>query len=382
MTVFAYDEARGVLISTWDTGVGCVASTLADLPKSAERDAAIGLAFCLTGLSRQVWRTYTHPASAADSLEPNTEGWRRQGEREAFAEVVTSLRNPNLPHGDHIVQSYILVEEAAHRVGRALHVLADQALTDRVVAEVEDELAAVEQAERGDLTGRAKQAVLLTRADVSPVQVSAANDLLRQHPLGSTGLLQDVDPTAAAVAAAHWLQAAAEVASEAADCHPTQVVLEADNIEALAVETPTLVLERLDAGETPRGVVTDLIKTAMTAAEGRLADPDALVHQIEEAKQKAQRFGPGDEELLAGLMPRVTPLDPMRPAHDLLEDLLDGIRGSWLLYRECAEYDDDDLEDFTDDEPEDNDEDLDDHIDTAFFEAVRTEATEHQGQLL
>ncbi|WIX92581.1 hypothetical protein [Amycolatopsis sp. DG1A-15b] len=159
-------------------------------------------------------------------------------------------------------------------------------------------------------------------------------------------------------------------------------MLEADNIESLAVETPTLVLERLDAGETPREVVTDLNKTAMTAAEGRLADPDALVHQIEEAKQKAQRFGPGDEELLAGLMPRVTPLDPMCPAHDLLEDLLDGIRGSWLLYRECADYDDDDLEDFTDDEPEDSDEDRDDHIDTAFFEAVRTEAAEHQGRLL
>jgi hypothetical protein len=203
---------------------------------------------------------------------------------------------------------------------------------------------------------------------------------MHEHPLGSTNLLQDVDPTAAAVAAAHWLQAAADIAAEVADCHPTTVVLEADNIEALAVETPTLVLERLDAGETPREVVTDLIRAAMTAAEGKLADPDTLVQQIEEAKQKAKRFGPGDEELLAGLMPRVTPLDPARPAHDLLEDLLDGIRGSWLLYRECADFDDDDLEDFTDDEAED--ENLDEQIDNEFFEAVRVKSAANQDRLL
>lgn len=250
-----------------------------------------------------------------------------------------------------------------------------------MVADVENELAAIEQAERGELSGRAKQALLLPRADASPLQVSAANDMLREHPLGSTRLLQDVDPTAAAVAAAHWLQAAADIAAEVANCHPTRIVLEADNIEALAVETPTLVLERLDAGETPREVVTDLVKAAMTAAEGKLADPDALVHQIEDAKQKARQFAPGNDALLAELMPRVTPLDPLRPAHDLLEDLLDGIRGCWLLYRECADYGDDDLEDFEVDDGEGN-EDVGGYIDTEFFEAVRTEATENEDRLL
>lgn len=98
---------------------------------------------------------------------------------------------------------------------------------------------------------------------------------MREYPLGSSRLLQDIDPTAASVAAAHWLQAAAGIAAEVADCHPTRVVLETDNIEALAVETPTLMLERLDSGEPRREVVTDLIKAAMTAAEGKLAHPDA-----------------------------------------------------------------------------------------------------------
>lgn len=58
--------------------------------------------------------------------------------------------------------------------------------------------------------------------------------------------------------AAHWLQAAAEVVAELAECDPTEVVIEADDIEALPVHTPTLVLERLYAGETPREVVSDL----------------------------------------------------------------------------------------------------------------------------
>jgi hypothetical protein len=107
-------------------------------------------------------------------------------------------------------------------------------LTDHVVADVEKELAAVELAEQGDLSGRARQAVVLTRADISPVQVVAADGLLRADPLGSARLFQEVDPTAAAVAAAHWLHAAANVASEVADCDPASAVVEADNIEAHA----------------------------------------------------------------------------------------------------------------------------------------------------
>jgi hypothetical protein len=39
---------------------------------------------------------------------------------------------------------------------------------------------------------------------------------------------------------------------------------------------------------------------------------------------------------------RTTPFDPMRPAQDRLEDLLDRIRGCWLLYQENMEDDDND----------------------------------------
>ena len=72
-------------------------------------------------------------------------------------------------------------------------------------------------------------------------------------------------------------------------------------------------------------------------------------------------------------MPRVTPLDPARPAQDLLEDLLDGIRGCWLLYRSHAELGDDvDLDD----------EAADEEIDEEFFAAVRAEAEAKRERLL
>jgi hypothetical protein len=32
----------------------------------------------------------------------------------------------------------------------------------------------------------------------------------------------------------------------------------------------------------------------------------------------------------------IATLDPLRPAHDLLKDLLDGLRGCWILYQESA----------------------------------------------
>jgi hypothetical protein len=151
VTDYAFDESRRLLLRTWDTGGGRVADTAAELRQTSRHEDVLRLAYALTRLSSHLWRTYTHPASAADSLEMNTEGWRRQ---------------PGLPQDDgYMIQSYVSVEEAAHRVGRALHALGDTTLTEHVVADVEAELAAVEHAERGGLSGRARQAVLLARAD-------------------------------------------------------------------------------------------------------------------------------------------------------------------------------------------------------------------------
>lgn len=187
----------------------------------------------------------------------------------------------------------------------------------------------MERAELGDLTGRSRQAMALTRAGASPAQVHAANTIFSASPLGSPALFTEVDPVAAAIAAAHWLQAAADVTAELTGLEPTQIIVEADNIEALAHATPTAVLERLELGLTPYTAITGMIGDAMIVAEGRIPDIDGLCERIDQGEQLAdQHQDPRVREALRKEI-RTTPLDPMRPAQDLLEDLLDGIRGCW-----------------------------------------------------
>lgn len=363
VTRYAIDEERGLLLAVWSTGLGDTAHVVADLPSDTDQDARSRLAAELSALSSALWRCYTHPASAALSLEPNTTGWRREGNREAFAKVLPALAKPNLPTGSTVLVSYIPVEEAAHRVGRALYQLGSTDLTDLLTAEVKAELEAVEQAELGDLSGRARQAVVLARADASPAQVAAADRLLHADPLNGDGLMTDVDPTAAAVAAAHWLKAAAEVAAEESGLEPEQIVLEADNIEALPHETPTLVLDALADGVSPHAVVTGLIQGAMTAATGKLPAIellDALSGQLKRLAPHIDMEDPGQREQLMDAL-RITPLDPSRPALDLLEDLLYGIHGCWLIFEEYAEPS----------EFGERDDSEDDEHDDAYYEAQR-----------
>ena len=341
MTRYAIDEQRGALVAAWATGDGDTAATVTELPFATPADQRYAVARTLTDLSAALWHAYTHPASAAgDDMEDNGEGWRRQGERDAFAGVPRALVEPNLPENGMILQSSVVVEEAAHRLGRALHAAGDAELTAAVAAEVGVEIAAVEQAELGDLSRRARQAVVLSRADASPVQVAEADRLLRENPLGADALFTTIDPTAAAVAAAHWLHAAATVAGEAAGQSVTGAIIEADTISALPVTTLTVVLDMIEDGAGPHEVVTELIRDAMAVAEGEVPDPLGLVDAVVEVQQAVERVAPDDEDALGHLLAevRATPLDPARPALDLLEDLLVGIDGCADLF---AEYTDD-----------------------------------------
>ncbi|KAB8183921.1 hypothetical protein FH608_048690 [Nonomuraea phyllanthi] len=375
MTRYAVDHRRKALIASWSTGSGDTAVDVADLPAGISSHDALNLAKALTQLSEICWRCYTHPASAADSHEPNSEGERRQEERDAFASVLTALTNPNLPSDSYMIQSYIQVEEAAHQVGRALHALNAAELTTRVTIDVGAELAAIEQAELGNLTERARQAVTLTREDASPLQVAQASNLLHDNPFGPEALFTEIDPAAAAIAAAHWLDAAATVTAESTGLPATQIVAEADNIEALPHETPTLVLELMADGATPRQAVMPLIRNALRVAEGEIPDITALQQRITAAEQLLdKRREDQSEPNLDALDLRITPLDPARPALDLLEDLLSGIRGCWLLYAEDAtEFD----------EAEDlDDEEWQKRRTAAFFAEVREEATAHRERLL
>lgn len=87
---------------------------------------------------------------------------------------------------------------------------------------------------------------------------------------------------------------------------------------------------------------------------------------------------------------RITPLDPSRPSLDLLEDLLYGIHGGWLIFEECAEPsgsgEPDDSEDdgwLEDDEHDDAYHEAQQEQSRAdFTEAVRALAAEDHDRLL
>jgi hypothetical protein len=383
VTRYAIDEQHGALIAAWATGDGDTATTVATLPPSSPTDQRYAVARALVGLSEALWRTYTHPASAAgDDMSDNSEGWRRQGERDAFAKVLPALVQPNLPEDGMIMQSYVAVEEGAHCLGRALHAVGDEHLTAAISAEVQAEIAAIEQAELGDLSGRSRQAVVLTRADASPVQVAAADRLLRDDPLGQDELFTTVDPTAAAVAAAHWLHAAATVAAEAAGQSITGAIVEADDVQALPVATLTIVLDMIEDGSGPYEAVTELIRDAMAVAEGDVPDPIGLAEMVAEVQQTADRMAPGDEDALESMLAevRTTPLDPARPALDLLEDLLVGIEGCAGLFTEYADESGTDVDDDT--SADEHAEAHDAAIRSEFLTAVREYATAHADRIL
>ncbi|GAA1163403.1 hypothetical protein F4556_000379 [Kitasatospora gansuensis] len=380
MTRYCVDPVRHELIASWGSGEGDLATLIAAVPAGTDTGALSRLASVLTQLSSAAWHTYTHSVGGADSLEPDSEGWHRERERKAFEEVAQAVATPHLPQGGSITVSYSPLVENANRVGRALLALGLPELTAAVRTDIAAELAAVEAAELGDLTGRAQQAVLLSREDASPVQVAAADRLLHANPFGSAALFSDVDPTAAAVAAAHWLYAAAEAVSEVSGQALTDVVREADNIEALPYETPTLVLELLDAGASPYDVVTGLVRHALRVADGVLPDPAAFREQLEEAEELLAEYTDDEEETDL----RLTPLDPKRPSRDLLEDLITGIQGCWLLHDAYEDGDEDE------EEEEDEHEDLDDaqaeqqqqHSREAFLALVRATAAQHHDRLI
>ena len=84
--------------------------------------------------------------------------------------------------------------------------------------------------------------------------------------------------------------------------------------------------------------MTGLIRDAMTVAQGQIPDLAALVARARKAQRQADDISAGPElraELIASI--RATPLDPARPALDLLENLLSGIHGCWLIFSEYTD---------------------------------------------
>ncbi len=297
-------------------------------------DTTIALCGALTDLSAAVWDTYARPASAATDEDEQD---RREFERGCLDKVVPALRAPrSLDALEPRPTRFSMVEESAHRLGRLLRQADDPRLTEAVAAEVSMELDAVTRAEQGDLSGRAVQATALDRLDASPVQIAAADELLRADPLGTRLWQAPVDPTAGCVAAAHWLAAAAAVAAEAAGDTPAGMFADAKDIHDVTVTVPALVVERvLTEAVAPRRVVIDLLRAG-------------------------------------------TALDPRRPARHLLDQLIDGISTCHAVYSEFALNDDGSFSDTYDDE----DERLRRaQLDDEFTEAVREAAAHTRARL-
>ncbi|WP_433441179.1 hypothetical protein [Nonomuraea sp. CA-141351] len=334
MTRYAIDRAHNTLLAQWSTGIGDTAIVVARLTHDQLHQNTRRLAAELTRLSHVCWRSYTHPASSADRHSPHSLGWHRQQERDAFEKILPTLIATTRPTDQPIGTK---VERAAHAVAHALRVLGTSQLTTHVTADVAAELAAIEQAERGDLSERAQQAVALSREDASPLQISQADRLLHDNPFGSQDLFTEVDPTAAAIAAAHWFHAAVTITAQHTGMHPIQVVASAEQHDKpLAVESLTDITRAMDTGARTRHVVMPLIRNALHIADGHLRGILEVQHRITAAQKlmgKAHTEHPGTDLGPDSVYLPLTSLDPARPAPDLLDNLLHGIHTCWHLYQ-------------------------------------------------
>lgn len=321
MSRYAYDDTRNTLVCTWPTPTGDIARDVAHL-EGSERDLARPLAFRLTQLSKVFWRTFTHPGSTAlDGIEPNSDGWRRNGARDALPDALKAVTTANLPDHGTLVVSYTPTTESGHALGRLLAECGSPRLTAVVAKEVRSEIDAIELAEAGDLSGRAQQAASMSRPVFSQRQADAAHQLLVAEPFADLSTFANLEPVSAAVTAAEWLRCAAHIASKISGTPLTTVLEEADNIEALPFEVPTAVLIAMGEGVTAEEAITTLVRNALEIADGNI-----------------------DMTLFAEHLPAIS-----NPGPDLLEDLLIGIHGCFLLWKDYK-YDDYSVPEGVDDE--------------------------------
>jgi hypothetical protein len=295
MTTYAYDPSTAHVLATWPTGAGASARTVARLNARTPEPRGLHLVQALTALSSLAWMAYTDPGTV--DLLP--------------APALRALRRPHLPRAGLLYREGDPLLDAAHDVGRELVAVGSAGVTRAVVDDVTADLDAVERALRGDLGGRARQAVALTRLDASPLQVAAADGLLHEVPMGSERLFTEVEPIAAVVAAAHWLAAAVEVTLARTGIDAVRDLLQAyTDIEGADVETAAVVVDLLDEGNPPLPVTRCLVQAALLTARGMIL---------------ARKDDPTDE-------PQFTLLDPARPAPCLLERLVRATQACGMVH--------------------------------------------------
>lgn len=297
MTTYAYDLSTGHVTAFWDTGIGATSSPVTRLHARTAADAGLHLARALTRMSESVWLSHAAPLL----------------EGAPAAAVRHAMRHPHTAQAGMVAVEPHPILESAHRIGRELLELGSAGVTRAVVADVEAEVDAAERAACGDLTGRAQQAVMITRLSPAPAQIVDADRILHDTPMCSERLYTDVEPAAAAVAALHWFLAAATVAASVAGSSPQDALEQALEVEAVDDAVPRVVLRLVaseDPDRTPLMICRQLMHAAMCLSRGMLigvTDPDS-----------------GE--------PCFSTLDPARPARCLLDGLVGGIQAMAALY--------------------------------------------------
>jgi hypothetical protein len=297
MTTYAYDASTGQLVAVWDTGIGATLHPVARLNAATPQTVGLQLAYALTHMSDVAWLSYSSPKVIDIPV----------------AAVRGAMRRPNVPRAGLLRVDEHPVVECAHAVGRILQKVGSAGASRAVTADVEDEIAAVGNADRGDLAGRAQQAVMLTRLVPSPEQISVADRLLHDAPMGSPRLYTDVDSAAASVAALHWFLAAVTVVVTLAETTGEEALEQAEHVQQFdpAVPRAVLRLATSDDGDcSPLGIVCDLLQAAVLASHGLVwADRRSVPEE-----------------------PRFTVLDPKRPARCLLNGLIGGLQALGALH--------------------------------------------------
>ncbi|ALE74160.1 hypothetical protein AD006_23785 [Pseudonocardia sp. EC080610-09] len=298
MTTYAHDPAASAIVSTWPTGDGAVACRVARVPRDLGDALARRITVVLTRLSAVLWSAYSE--GEAGQLRP--------------ADLLATLRDPDRPPPDGDDERVRLV----HALGRLLARTPGRAFRETVVREVRAELDAVLDADAGELTGRALQAVRYVRGDVHEGHVATADAVLEADPLEPVGLLTTVEPHSAAVAAVHWLRAAARWVAEVAGHSVADVVALAEAIEHedLGVAREVLVMRQDEPDEE---VVRDLLQEAVLAGRGIFVvcpdrpDPDTdHEHRV-----------------------LTTVLHPLEPGRCLVDGLIRGIQGCFRVYADA-----------------------------------------------
>lgn len=299
MTTYAHDPAASALLAVWPTGDGAVAHRVARIPKSLPPDLTRHTVAALTVLSARLWLAYSE--TTVHEIRPDR--------ITAAAADPDALHGPDSPHGPDDRAGVDDLVEIAASLGDDLLSAPGRVFREAVLAEVRAELDAVAAADRGDLTGRAAQAVVHPRPDAPPDQVAYAHTLLDRDPLDARPLLTGVEPNAAAVAALPWLRAAATVAAR-------RIGHTVDDVVALAeaITHEDLAVVRHVLAATPAlddaAVVRHLLQEAVLAARGRV---------IVCCDAHGEPVGDGRRIL-------ETVLDPREPGPDLVGGVVHGIR--------------------------------------------------------